>query len=131
MPGDYDMRTPLHIAASEGNLEMTQYLLERGALVHKKDRNNDTALLCAVISGSVQVVRLLVSVGAHLTLSRTMIGDRLCQAVKDADLEQVRCWVEAGADINQTDSSGHTCLQTAAAGQPDMISELHNMGAKQ
>ena len=34
--GDYDMRTPLHIAASEGNLEMCRYLLERGALLHKK-----------------------------------------------------------------------------------------------
>ena len=34
--GDYDMRTPLHIAASEGNLDMTKFLLERGALVHKK-----------------------------------------------------------------------------------------------
>ena len=37
--GDYDMRTPLHIATSEGNLEMTRFLLERGALVHKKDRH--------------------------------------------------------------------------------------------
>ena len=35
-PGDYDMRTPLHIAAAEGNLAMAQFLLERGALVHKK-----------------------------------------------------------------------------------------------
>ena len=30
------MRTPLHIAAAEGNLAMAQFLLERGALVHKK-----------------------------------------------------------------------------------------------
>ena len=26
---DYDLRTPLHIAASEGNLEMTTFLLEQ------------------------------------------------------------------------------------------------------
>ena len=128
--GDYDMRTPLHIATSEGNLEMTQYLLERGALVHMKDRNSDTPLVCAVLSGNVALVQLLVSVGAHLTLSRTMMGERLCQAAKDADLQRVLCWLEAGVDINQADPSGRTCVEAAAAaGHHDMVSALVKRGA--
>jgi ankyrin repeat protein len=30
--GDYDLRTPLHIAASLNNLEMIQYLISKGAV---------------------------------------------------------------------------------------------------
>ena len=33
---DYDMRTPLHVAASEGNVEVVAHLLRRGASVHAR-----------------------------------------------------------------------------------------------
>ena len=88
--GDYDMRTPLHIATAEGNLEMTKYLLERGALVHKKDRNNDTPLVCAITGGNVAVVKLLVEVGAHLTLPPALVGERLVKAGGAGERDQVR-----------------------------------------
>ena len=41
---DYDMRTPLHVAASEGKVEMVKYLMQNGASVHMRDRNNDSPL---------------------------------------------------------------------------------------
>ena len=123
--GDYDMRTPLHIAASEGNLDMTKFLLERGALVHKKDRNNDTPLVCAVSSGHIDVVRHLVSVGAHLTWPPAAVAEKLCQAAKTGDLNTILCWLAAGADLNVTDVSGATCLDKAlAAGQHDLVETL-------
>ena len=40
---DYDLRTPLHLAASEGHFEIVEYLIQNGALV-KKDRWNNTPL---------------------------------------------------------------------------------------
>jgi ankyrin repeat protein len=35
---DYDYRTPLHIAASEGQMGITKLLVEAGADVHARDR---------------------------------------------------------------------------------------------
>jgi glutaminase len=40
---DYDKRTGLHLAASEGHIDVVKYLLENGAEI-KKDRWNNTPL---------------------------------------------------------------------------------------
>ena len=45
---DYDGRTPLHLACSEGHLEVVKYLLLNGASVHMTDRFNHTPLDDAV-----------------------------------------------------------------------------------
>ena len=36
--------------------------LKQGALIHKKDRNGDPPLVCAVLANNLEVVRLLVQV---------------------------------------------------------------------
>ena len=37
-------------------------LLSQGALIHKKDRAGEPPLVCAVMSGNTEVIRLLVQV---------------------------------------------------------------------
>ena len=108
---------------------MCQFLLERGALVHKKDRNSETPLLCAIQTGSVAVVSLLVQVGAHLSLPPHKVGERLVGAGKDGSLARVKCLVEAGADLGQSDTSGQTCLGAAqAAGSQEIVNFLLSQG---
>ena len=55
---DYDQRTPLHVAASEGNVEIVEYLLKNGASVHARDRNDGTPLVDAIREGHAEVIYL-------------------------------------------------------------------------
>ena len=41
---DYDMRTPLHLAAQAGHLEIVQFLVEHGTNINAKDRWGATPL---------------------------------------------------------------------------------------
>ncbi|KAF2295542.1 hypothetical protein GH714_033164 [Hevea brasiliensis] len=56
---DYDHRTPLHVAASEGLHIMAKLLLEAGASVFSKDRWGKTPLDEGRMSGNKNLIRLL------------------------------------------------------------------------
>ncbi len=63
---DYDRRTPLHIAASEGNVAVVELLMQNGASIHQRDRNNDTPLMCAIENGYPDVIKALIKCGATI-----------------------------------------------------------------
>lgn len=65
--GDYDQRTALHVAASEGNLEIVNFLLENGTLVNQRDRYGHTPLDDAYISKNTAVIEALQAHGGETT----------------------------------------------------------------
>ncbi len=59
--GDYDRRTPLHIAASEGNLTAVKVMVEAGADLSVKDRWDNSIHDEAKRINSVKVIEYLKS----------------------------------------------------------------------
>ncbi|GJD12563.1 Probable serine/threonine-protein kinase WNK2 [Galdieria sulphuraria] len=56
---DYDRRTPLHVAASEGNVEVAKLLVERGASTEARDRWGSTPVLEALVAGHKSLAKML------------------------------------------------------------------------
>ncbi|KAL7992703.1 hypothetical protein Chor_016959 [Crotalus horridus] len=80
--GDYDGRTPLHVASCEGNLKVVRHLLKSGATVYAKDRLGATPLMNAIKFRNHKVIELLHKTGAHLSSQELVnVGTELCRQV--------------------------------------------------
>nr|XP_046269115.1 60 kDa lysophospholipase isoform X2 [Scatophagus argus] len=123
---DYDGRTPLHIAACEGHLNVVKYLLSYGATVYAKDRYGDTPLCNAVRFRHKDVVQLLRKTGAHFSRDKLdEAGTELCSLAASGDLEGLEIWSLAGVDLNKPGYDGHTAIQVAhAAGKKEVVAFL-------
>lgn len=58
--------TPLHYAASKGQVEFAEWLLDEGAFVHAPAPDGTTPLMMAAFSGNKKMVDLLLDAGADL-----------------------------------------------------------------
>ncbi|KAJ7345225.1 hypothetical protein JRQ81_001175 [Phrynocephalus forsythii] len=116
--GDYDGRTPLHIACCEGNLKIVRHLLESGATVYAKDRMGATPLMNAIKFRHHRVIDLLRTTGAHLSSQELAnVGTELCSLAFNGDVEGLRAWHLAGVDMNQPAYDGNIPSYVARMGR--------------
>jgi ankyrin repeat protein len=148
---DYDRRTALHVAASEGHLQTVQYLIETwGAKIHRSDRWGGSPLDDAHRHRHLEVVKYLRQRGAA-----TGSGNRvtnLIQAAAEGDLDEVQMllhFAQKGKlsnsssssskknktkvlplDVNQGDYDKRTALHLAAGeGHLEVVRALCKAGA--
>ena len=129
--GDYDQRSPMHIAAAEGHIKIVEFLLNSGVDPNQPDRWGGTPLEDAQLGNHTEVIELLKSHNAiqgqskHVssegeTDSTTDYADvdaviELLWAAADGDMHGLRRLVACSVPINAIDYDGRTALHVAAA----------------
>lgn len=116
---DYDRRTPLHLAATEGHADVVKLLISYEADIHAEDRWGSTPVEDARSHGHEKVVKILVDAGAYVdtrTLSKKEINSmQLMQYAANGFYDMVREKLMAGAVANFADYDKRTPLHLSCA----------------
>lgn len=125
--------TPLHTAASRGQLTVARFLLDSRANVNAKSANGETPLTLAAVQGHRAMVELLVGRGADVNLRAGGGYTALHQVALRGFLAVAEVLVANKADleIRNSDQNGEaTALHLAAgAGQTTLAEFLITKGA--
>lgn len=118
--------TALHLAAGNGNKELVEFLIKKGATINAKAEDGLTPLHWAVVKGFKDVkgdhkgvIELLIAKGADVNAktkdNRGDGGTPLHFAVRTThpDKEIITLLIAKGADVNAKDSFGKTPLHWA------------------
>lgn len=115
---------PLHIAAENGNVNITRILLGLGADIDASDVKFRTPLLIAVEHGHFNLVQALVELKADINKTNAQYQTPLHLATANGHDVIVQFLVESGADVNRTDNKNRRAMTQQ---QPTSASsvELH------
>ncbi|XP_037070692.1 myotrophin-like [Pollicipes pollicipes] len=83
-----DGRSPIHYAADYGQLEVLEYLLNRGADLNVTDKHGISVILAAIWEGHTDCVKLMLKKGASKTGS-TPDGTSYLDAAEKAEIKEL------------------------------------------
>ena len=127
---DYDRRTALHVAASEGHKDICEFLLKQGAKINRSDRWGGSALDDAHRHRHQEVVEFLRQRGASTGSSNHTTN--LITASAEGDFDEVKLLLAmmTKASVDQGDYDRRTALHLAAGeGRADIVQLLCEFGA--
>lgn len=120
--------TALGLACQNGNAELVEALLAKGALPTTRS-GGESPLLIAARTGSVGAMKALLAAGAKIDEPGKGSQTALMWAAAEGHLEAVRLLVEEGADTERTLESGFDALLFAVrAGHGEVVMVLLESG---
>lgn len=150
---DFEGKTPLHIGASNGYVEVLQFLINLGCDPDLVDFNGWTAIHCATINGHLESVNFLLNSctyakyavnkegktafniaveNGHTDLYDVLhLGDVLLTSARKGDFEEMKKCLSKAANVNLKDQNGWTALHRASfKGYIDCVKMLLKNGAR-
>ena len=118
-------RTPLHLAALEGQAAMISLFIQYGAALDATDARSMTPLFYAVYRGHVDAAKVMLDGGA----STQGVIPPLVMAAGSGDLQMATLLLDADADINAMSMMGAPLHRAAFMGQIEMAKLLLARGA--
>ncbi len=131
----HDGRTYIFWAAYKGNVELMQFLLDKGAKTDITDDKGSTILNFAAGSGqkNTKVYDLMISKGANLQKDLTPSGANalLLAAPHDKDFSLINYFTSKGVDLKSVDANGNGVFNyVARTGNIDLMKQLLEKGVK-
>lgn len=111
--------TPLHIACSQGNIELIKLLVDYGAIIDVQDFDGDTPLHDAVLSSQYEVIATLLHAGADPEIRNTQELTAFHVACFNGCIQILNIIFPFVIDINQLAGNGNSPLILAAQGSND------------
>lgn len=122
-------RTPLMLAAKNGNIQIVRALIEKNVDLNARDLLGFNALFLACKSGHFDVVRELVNAGVSVNQPDFGRNTPLLVALGNGHITLAKYLVDLGADVNAKDPGDETVLMKAAAlGEVEFVKLLLDPG---
>ncbi|RWS25067.1 Ankyrin repeat domain-containing protein 50-like protein [Leptotrombidium deliense] len=129
-------RTPLHLAAKHGNVDVIEALCDVGGdtLINSKDNDGNIALHESALNGHVDACKILMAEDNVNSLSHCG-KTALRMAALNGHVNVISLAVENGADINYIDADGRSTLYCVASSSDDdpvsleILRHLASLGA--
>lgn len=116
--------TPLHYAASAGQVGVIEYLLDNSAYIDAESPNGTTPLMMAAMYGSPQAVKVLIQAGADLNIKNQLGLSALDFAVR-GNRQNAKELIETGL---QRESARSTKAQTPALAASEPAAKASKTG---
>jgi ankyrin repeat protein len=130
-------RSPLIVAANNGDIPIVEILLERGAMVDIMKSGKETPLYLASEKGHTEVVRMLLEKGANVNIESSHHGTPLYPASENGHAEVVKLLLSKDKELNNRKLNysapygGNLPLHLASEnGRLDVVKVLLENGAK-
>ena len=124
LPNEENYWTALHLATSNGKVDVVNLLLRNGAKVNAKTKDGMTALHIAAKNGNKQIIEILLKKGIEIDLQDIEGSTALHIAISNGLEDIVDLLLTNGADINCKNKQSRSALDIATEENQKKIVEL-------